>query len=401
MYGAQGFVSPPAAPSGEALAAVRRVAAATTLAVLGLALLYPVLAVRLHDLGAGTAVIGAFSMLPFAMVALAAPAMPRLFARVGVGPAYRAGLAVQLATALGYLATDHFGIWCALAVVSGIGAAAEWTATEALIAHHAPPARRGHVTGLYQTVLGAALALGPLLPVMLGLDANRATIIAAGLMAVALVIAAWPAVGRLQAAQAAARHATALWAARQQPTLVWAALVGGVFEAGLPSISAAWGAHQGLDLGAATSIAGVLGVGSFLLQYPTGRWADRVPVQRLLGGAGVLLAAGSAALALSPWHAGWLWVAAALWGAMGGALYTLTMIRVAHSFVASSAVAGTAAVIGGYTVGAALGPLLTGLLLQAGGAGGASAGLSALALSVVVASRRRRPAAPLTPPPGA
>jgi MFS family permease len=394
-------VNQTASSAGEALAAVKRVAAATTLAVLGLALLYPVLAVRLHDLGASTAAIGAFSMLPFAMVALAAPVMPRLFARVGVGPAYRAGLALQLVTALGYLATDHFGTWCALAVVSGIGAAAEWTATEALIAHHAPPARRGHVTGLYQTVLGAALALGPLLPVLLGLDASGATTTAAALMAFALVIAAWPAVGRLQAAQPTARHASALWAARQQPTLVWAALVGGVFEAGLPSISAAWGAHQGLGLGAATSIAGVLGVGSFLLQYPTGRWTDRVPVQRLLGGAGIGLVVGSASLALSPWHAGWLWVSAALWGAMGGALYTLTMIRVAHAFAASSAVAGTAAVIGAYTVGAALGPLATGLLFQGAGATGAAVGLAVLASSVVFAGWRRGRGARLTPPPGA
>ena len=390
-----------AAASGPDLAAVKRVAAATSLAVLGLALLYPVLAVRLHDLGASTAAIGAFTMLPFATVALVAPAMPRLFARVGVGRAYRAGLAVQLATALGYLATDDFGLWCALAVASGFGAAAEWTATEAFIAHHAPPAQRGRVTGLYQTVLGAALALGPLLPTLLRLDATRATVIAAVLMALALTLAAWPAIGRLRAAQASSRNASALWAARQHPSLVWSALVGGVFEAGLPAISAAWGAHQGLGLGAATSIAGVLGVGSFVLQYPTGRWADRVAASRLLVGAGALLAVGSLSFALSPAHAAWLWIAAALWGAMGGALYTLTMIRVAHAFAASSAVAGTAAVIGAYTVGAALGPLATGLLLQGAGATGAAAGLAVLASSVVFAGWRCGRDARLTPPPGA
>ncbi len=55
-----------------------------------------------------------------------------------------------------------------------------------------------------------------------------------------------------------------------------------------------------------------------------------------------------------------IWVCAALWGAMGGALYTLSMIRVAHDFADSSALAGTSAMIAGYTVGGSVGPLVSG-----------------------------------------
>ncbi|MBS7808730.1 MFS transporter [Variovorax sp. PCZ-1] len=373
-------------------------AAATTLVVTSFSMFGPVLAVLLQQRGMGTAAVGAFAMIPFACVALLIPIMPRIFARFGIGRVYLAGMVLESVCTLGYIAfmdSPHaFAWWCASAVAGGVGAAAVWNATEALLAEHAPPDKRGQVMGLYQTALGAALAAGPFVPVFLGWEAKTTLIAAAIVQFAALGIAL-----RLKLTQAAHTHVHeegtkqigSTWqAVRLVPALVLIAFAGGVFEAGLSSISAANGAALGLSLAQASSIVGALGVGSFVFQYPAGLAADRFAPQRVFGVAGLLLLVASLAFAASaqwPWL---LYATAVIWGGIGGALYTLTMIRVAHHFDASmgaqAVASGTAAMITGYTLGGALGPIISGTALQVFSAWGLSAWLALLSVAVILAS---------------
>ena len=180
------------------------------------------------------------------------------------------------------------GVWSAASVASGMGAAALWNATEALLAREAPPERRGRVMGLYQTSLGAALALGPFVPALLGWGA-RPVLWAAAVMVVACCAIAL----------AIPRHATSeppphaqsgpgTPCARCRCWPGWRSR-GGVFEAGLGSVSAAYASGTGLGLSAAASVAGAIGVGSFLCQYPAGCRGRQVQgVQRIfIGGAAV------------------------------------------------------------------------------------------------------------------
>lgn len=356
--------------------------AATTLVVLSFSLLNPVLAVRLQTGGASTTAIGLFATLPFVAIAALVPLVPWLFRRIGVGHAYRMGLVLELLACLGYLLTDHFGLWCALSLLAGLGAAAAWNATEALIAHNVAASHRGRMTGLYQTLLGGGMALGPFLPALLGLDATQSTLLAAGCLAVGLALALQPAVLQLKAMHDTHAH-LGLWSAcRLAPSLVWAAVVGGVFEVGLGSVTVAHGSGMGLTLAAAASIAGALGMGSFLLQYPTGWLADHLPISRLFGIASAGLFISAVTLSQAPDWPLLFWVCAALWGAIGGALYTLSMIRVAHDFAHTSALAGTSAMIAGYTAGGALGPLVSGWMIDHHGVVGQSAWLALLAASL-------------------
>ncbi|TAG27279.1 MAG: MFS transporter [Burkholderiales bacterium] len=373
-------------------------AAATTLVVTSFSMFGPVLAVLLQQRGMGTAAVGAFAMIPFACIALLIPIMPRIFARFGIGRVYLLGMALESVCTLGYIAfidsPNAFAWWCASAVFGGIGAAAVWNATEALLAEHAPQDQRGKVMGLYQTALGAALAAGPFVPALLGWS-PKVTLTAA-------VIVQFAALGialRLKLTQAEHTHVHhedtqqigSTWqAVRLVPALVLIAFAGGVFEAGLSSISAANGAALGLTLAQASSIVGALGVGSFAFQYPAGLAADRFAPQRVFGFAGAILLVASIAFAASAHFTWLLYATAVIWGGIGGALYTLTMIRVAHHFDArmgAQAVAsGTAAMITGYTLGGAVGPLISGASLQVFGAWGLSLWLAVLSVAVLLAS---------------
>jgi MFS family permease len=391
-------------------------AASTTLVVSSFAMFGPVLAVLLQQRGYSTTAIGAFAMINFACVALLIPFMPRVFARFGIGRCYLVGLVLGTMCTLGYAASDSFTVWCASAIAGGIGAAAVWNATEALLAQYAPPDQRGHVMGLYQTMAGAALAAGPFIPALLQWQAQT-TLIAAALVQLA-ALALTMRSGMASAHTAAApvyvenvknnsggsidtdaaplsAHSTSsvgTWqAVRMVPALVGIAFVGGVFEAGLSSISAANGAAQGLSMAAAASIVGVLGMGSFLFQYPAGLAADRFAPRKVFAVAGaalllsvIVLAWGTQQGSAQLWV---LWAAALVWGGGGGALYTLCMIRVAHHFNAASVAAGTAAMITGYTLGGAVGPVVSGAALQYAGNLGLALWLGSLSVAVLALSR--------------
>jgi len=172
------------------------------------------------------------------------------------------------------------------------------------------------------------------------------------------------------------------------PAMAGIAFTGGVFEAGLGSVSAAYASATGLSLSAAASVAGAIGVGSFLCQYPAGAAADRFKASSVFTGAALLLLAASLAFAFAD-RAPWLfWAVGLVWGGVGGALYTLAMVRVAHEFAGRATAGGAAAMITGYTLGGTFGPLASGSALQWGGVAGLAAVLGSLALATLVAARR-------------
>ena len=368
------------------LALVLRLGAATTLILMAFSMAGPVLAVLLQKAGHGTAFIGAFSMLQFLMVGLLIPVMPRVLARWGHVRCYRAGAVLQLTGVLGYTLSEHVAVWALSSMVAGTGAAALWNTTEALMAEEAPPEMRGRVMGIYQTALGAALAIGPFLPALLRLEPQEVLWLAVVLVAGCLLLAV---TARAHVPRHADSAPSGTWQAlRLVPWLALLAFCGGGFEAGLGSVGAAHASAGGLDLRLAASVAGAIGVGSFLFQYPAGWAADRFSVRRVFIGAGVALLLASAAMAFAgeaPWL---LWVCGVVWGGVGGALYTLTMVQVAHAFAGRAAAGGTAAMITGYTWGGTLGPVASGSALQAGGAIGLAALLTAFSIATVVAARR-------------
>jgi predicted MFS family arabinose efflux permease len=171
------------------------------------------------------------------------------------------------------------------------------------------------------------------------------------------------------------------------PALAGIAFTGGVFEAGLGSISAAHASATGMGLSVAATVAGAIGVGSFLCQYPAGAAADRFKASTVFSAAALLLLAASLAFALAgraPWL---LWGVGLVWGGVGGALYTLTMVGVAREFSGRATAGGAAAMITGYTLGGTVGPLASGSALQWGGVGGLAAVLGSLALATLWAAR--------------
>ena len=123
-----------------AMSVVWRLAFATSLIVLAFAMAAPVLAIILQQAGHGTTTVGAFAMIPFLMVAVLIPVVPRVLARWGIVRAYRWGCVLQLAAILGYALGDGLAVW-SIAAVSG-GAIRISLAERASRARCASPSQR-------------------------------------------------------------------------------------------------------------------------------------------------------------------------------------------------------------------------------------------------------------------
>ena len=245
------------------------------------------------------------------------------------------------------------------------------------------------------------MAGGPFVPALFQISATQTLIVASAVQAVGVLLllrlASLDDFKTPNPTQAAPSHlpsstgAMSTWTALTRvPALALIAFAGGVFESGLGSVSAANGATLGLSMAAAVSIVGALGVGSFLCQFPAGLMADHWMPSRVFGAAGVLLLASSVMMVVSPYAPWLLWACAFIWGGVGGALYTLSMIRVAHQFSGQDTAAGSAAMITGYTLGGALGPLVSGAALQSFAAPGLALWLGSLSIGVMFLSTRFR-----------
>jgi MFS family permease len=356
---------------------------ALCLSVVVFSVLMPRVAVQLSQAGHTGVQIGFFSMITFLVVFLSTPVMPRLYRRFGINRAYLLGLACNFVAVIGFTSLRRYDLLCVTAMFSGLSACCLWGATETLIARQAPPERLGAITGLYQTLLGGVLALGPFLPALLGLDDAQVrgfVFIALGL-ALVLVLAA-SGFGVKTNFDQSSTEAQPSW--RQvfsaMPVLLLAAFVGGVFEAGISNVGSVQTAGLGVAPERAVFFAGAVAFGSLVMQWPIGIFADRVSYQKLLR-ISLLILICSSAIAWGGWRSLTIWwLSALIWGGVGGALYTLAMISVGHQFRGAHTARYASASIAAYTLGCITGPFLTGAAFDINPRQGVSALLFVIAL---------------------
>ncbi|MFZ4069871.1 MAG: MFS transporter [Caulobacterales bacterium] len=382
-----------------ALRAVALAAAATLITVVEFSLTAPVIVVELAGRGHTGLEIGAYATAPFLMLLLVSPFAPDIRARLGDALTLRIGLALATLSAGLTPLVDGLWAWAALDIAGGLAAALLWGIAERAVARHAPAGKVGQATGLYQTALAAAFMIGPLLALAAPLEFRGLLWLGAAIALAAWAPIVWPGalagLGKTdEHSDIAAAWKTVLAAA---PALLVAALLGGVYETGVGPIATAFAARHLGEL--AVALPAVLAAGSLLAQWPIGLLADKVGVGRMLV-ATILSLAGAGALFAFADAAPWLiWPLAAIWGAIGGGLYTLVMIQVGVTLRAAAATA-TAAVVTTYTLGGAIGPPATGAANDLAGTVGVGVVLAALSLGALVGWRllSKQPAASLQTP---
>jgi len=312
---------------------------------------------------AATSWLGIFIITPFAS---------QLTRRIGRRRALWLASTVPLATALGFLLTTRLEIWFVLELCASVAGGLRWVLAESFIAEFTPPDQRGRYIGAYATMIGLTFVVGPALLAWLG-DASPYALWV--VIAFLLTGLAWtglvPRTPPEHDADSAKVGFAGLWhAVAAHPVIMLAGFVGGYFELGLSSILPLYGLTLGMDTGAATLLVSVSGLGGMALAFPAGMLIDRLqnPAQGrrtlMLVLVMLLLVSSFAVLAVhgAPWV---MWPVAALWGAAGGNLYTLTMTDISSREAGITLVNSTAVLVLAYTLGALVASSLSGALIDA------------------------------------
>jgi MFS family permease len=334
--------------------------ASTLLTIAGYAGALPAAATVMQRQGLSAGAIGVITSLIYAGVLGMAPFQPRLARRFGAVLTYQLGKMLSACGFMGLFLADAAWMWSAATLLIGLGAGLTWPVTDSLIASFAPDDKKGAWMGLFQTGMGAAFALGPFVAAAIRPDAMFAV------AALTSVLSSLPLIGRRAEVQRDVSGGNeSLWdVLRMAPELPVLAFIGGFFENGthtaitLSALALSW---KGA---AAISLAGVIGAGAFVVQYPIGRLADVHGARRIIIITLLIMVASSLPLPLIRAVPSLLWVIAFVWGAAGGCLYTLAMTGMAQRFSGTKVLTATTLMVMGYTVGGILGPAAAGYAVQ-------------------------------------
>ena len=366
----------------------------------GVFMLSPLLLLLLRRADVSNTVAGLFAATSWLGIFIITPFASQLTRRMGRRRALWLASTVPLATAFGFLLTSRLEVWFVLELLASVAGGLRWVLAEAFIAEFTPPDQRGRYIGAYAAMIGLTFVMGPALLAWLGDGSPYALWVVIGFMVVGL---AWTALvprtppehdaGSAKVGMAGLWHAVAA-----HPVIMLAGFVGGFFELGLSSILPLYGLNLGLPTGAATLLVSVSGMGGMALALPGGLLIDRLknPAQGrrtlMLVLVTLLLAASFATLGVH--NAPWLvWPVAALWGAAGGNLYTLTMTDISTRETGITLVNSTAVLVLAYTLGALVASSMSGALIDASPWVGFPLVLvmvSGLATAALVRARRKR-----------
>ncbi len=358
---------------------LRLLCLSTLVSVGGFAGVQPLAVTVMEQQGLGAAAIGLLSGLIFGGVLLLAPFQPGLAVRFGAMRTYQAGklLAVLGFTGCAWATTPW--LWALALLLLGFAGALTWPLTDTLIATEAPAARKGAWLGLFQAGMGIAFAAGPFAAAVFATSPHTvffAAAILAALTSVPLIGQTLPSVAE---DSADAGGFAAAW--RSASGLALIAFLGGLFENGTHTAGTLVALARGWSGPAAVSLCGVMAVGSFVIQRPLGRAADRHGTRGVTLRGLAILALSLAVLPLVQVWPALLWVLGLVWGGASGCLYTLAMTGTAQGVPERQVAAATTLMVLGYTLGSALGPVVGGLAVDVAPLAGVAWVFGALAVA--------------------
>jgi MFS family permease len=368
-------------------------ATALTTAVLPIFLVGALVPFVRRDLGLEETAVGAVVTVVFAMSSLLATPAGRIVERVGAGVALRTGvvLAGACAVATAAVARDWWTLTLPLLPV-GFAVALVDTGAARAFADRVPGRRQGLAFGIKEaSIPGASMLAGVSLPTLAAVLGWRASFVAAGVVAL-IVLLALPTPRGLRTT-AAPEEPSGPVGSVATPALVRFAVAAGL-GTGAATAAATFMVPSVVATGVSESGAGIVlsvaSLASIVMRMVVGGWADRTGGSPVGLTTRMMVVGGAAAAALAIGLPTPLLVLAAMvalgagWGWTGLAF----LAGVRSNPAAPAAAAGV--VLTGLGAGSALGPLAFGLLVGAGGYRLAWLGMALSALLGAVLARSAR-----------
>jgi MFS family permease len=344
---------------------------------------YPLFTLLMQKQGMSPAAIGlSAAMMPLGLVlsASAVPAAVRIFGARGLAVSC-ALLAAACFLLIGWL--QDWIAWYLLRFILGFIVNPLYILGEVWALALADPARRGRIMGVFNAVMGAGYAAGPVTLALVGTDGWAP--FAVGMCGFILCAAILFAVSRDLAGFEAREGETTggfFWFAGLAPALIVAVGVAAAAQQSTYSLMPVFGKAYGLGEATLAALVTALSVGNIVVQIPLGLAAERFGARTMI--VSCALATGICATLL-PMTIGTLgvWPVLVLMGGVGYGVYTMALVELGDRFSGTALVAGNAAFALMWGAGGIVGPPATGLAMEGFGPLGMPAVIAALSFALV------------------
>jgi MFS family permease len=367
--------------------------AGSALLVVGVGLLFSVLGLRAGLADFSTITTGAVMSAYFVGYAAGVFGCPALIRRIGHIRAFAAMASVASTMPILHALWVNPWFWGALRFITGACLVGLYIAVESWLNAVAPRETRGKVFAAYLTVTFLALATGQLLllfgePLGFVPFVMVSVLLSFALLPITLTPLAEPAV-----TQAPRFSMLFLWRASRLGVV--GSCVSGMLSGAFFGLGAVFAQRVGMSAsGVAVFMAATI-VGGALFQWPVGHWSDRTDRRKVL----FWVASGTAVAALVGYTVLWLqpWLLVPVAVLLGGLMFSVYGLSVAHAndwVDASRTLELTGGLLLVHGFGAALGPIVAGVLMDGWGPGSlllyvalATSALALFALRVLAVSQ--------------
>ena len=327
-------------------------------AALALGLTFPLIGLILEGEGWSRTAIGVNSAMAPLAILLTAQFIPHWVNRFGAKKVILTAVLTDVVLLIALKAFENYYLWLPVRFVMGVAIAALFVTSESWINQVTENHNRGRVMAVYNTVLSAAFASGPLLIWLVGVEGWTPFLSGAAIMlAAALPMAFVPVVAPTFDGRPSFSVWRYVWIA---PTLAGAMLLYAMLENGTTALMAVFGRRSGLPDGEAVTLISAVVFGGMVFAFPVGWLADRMDRIRLMV---ILSALATFLIVLLP---GLMDERAArlatlfLWGGAAASLYTVAMALQGERFSGADLVTANAAFGTLYGFGALAGPMVLG-----------------------------------------
>ena len=336
---------------------------AVFVATVGYGITFPLLAIRLEDMGVSGKLIGLNGAMPALGWILGAVVFPALQARFGIKRVLLAFLLVGVAALAALSQSADYISATALRFFFGGGVGVFFRGIEYLINAISADNVRGRNLGIYNVVFMAGIVIGSVLQPMLGADAASAFGPPLGAFLIAsIVIAALP---RFQEPEAGTSAMPVSWRAIAiAPAAFLAVLAYGLYEDIAVYLTSVYALRNGLGDAVAAYTLTAASLGNLFLPIPIAMLSDRVHRLIPLLGCAIIVVVASLLIPFTLATPAVFLFALFVWGGSAGALYSIALAIVGDTFKGRELVSANAVFGIIYASGSLIGPMLNGAALD-------------------------------------
>ncbi|MCY4210552.1 MAG: MFS transporter [Gammaproteobacteria bacterium] len=328
----------------------------------------PLLALLLEARGIDRSLIGLNAAMPAIGIFLSTPFIPVLVEKLGMQRFLLLVLALDLVTLLQFPRFDHLYAWFALGISLGAMTNCLLVTSETWINEIVTDANRGRLMGLYNGLLAATIALGPLVIPAVGIQGWTPFLIGAGAIALAALPLLWTGAHRLSTQDEPSFNILSfVWVA---PTLVVAVLLFSAKETAGNSLLPVYGIRSGMSEASAAVMLTVAGLGGVVLSYPMGWLADRFNRYGVLVCCGLGSLLGAILLPYAMNSGIFLYLLLFGWGGAFAGIYTAVLTLIGQHFRGRDLVTANVSLGMLWGLGSLIWPPLTGMAMDIRDPGG-------------------------------